>query len=211
MKRAIFILVALGCLMTMMATADITGRVPGKDRGVAVSTNQFGYDLSRTVTTNDTSLAADTKDWASIGSVFHGVPIEWSNVSISFYAYGDGAGAGSPDGGTFDFAIYVARKYGGAVLVCSQNDATIGKMRLSHNPNSGEALGDGTADLNYCWCDTTAVSADWATGVLESNDDGADEQAAINFDLLGARGIYIIINDMTSVTSVTYSITGFGG
>lgn len=205
------VLVIMVAVICNMAIADITGNGPRPDYGVNLGTNQYGFDIARTVTTNDTALTNTTKDWGAIGSVFHGLPVEWSNVQISFYAYGDGTGAGSPDGGTFDFSVYVARKYGGAELVCSQNDAVVGALQLSHNPNSGDALDDGTENANYCWVDTTAISTDWPTGVLEGNDDGADEIATLSFDLLGHRGIYIIVNDMTNVTSVTYSITGFGG
>lgn len=213
MRRDIKIAVVLFCILFPLwlakLYADITGSTPRVSFDVEVGTNQYGYDISRTVTTNDTALAADTKTWSDIGTVFHAVPPEWSNVMISFYAYGDGVGAGSPNNGTFDFSVYVARKFGGAMLVCSQNDATVGACQLSHVPNSG--IAGSLPNTDFCWVDTTAITNDWPTGVLEGNDDGADEIATLSFDMLGHRGIYIIVNDMTNVTSVTYSITGFGG
>jgi hypothetical protein len=132
-------------------------------------------------------------------------------VTVSFYGYGDGTGDGSPDGGTFDFAIYAARRFGGAQLVCTQNDATVGSLQLSHNPITGAAFNSGSVDVDYCWVDTTAVTTDWATGVTEGNDDGANEIATLHFDMLGNRGIYVIVNDITSLSSVTYVISGMGG
>lgn len=207
MNRLLYAILTIVIFAAVWVMADITGNVPRATQDI--TTNQYGFDIARTVTANDTALAATTKTWSAIGSVFHAVPPEWTNVSISFYAYGDGDGAGSPNNGTFDFAVYVARKYGGATLVCSQNDAVVGACQLSHVPNSGVA--GSLPNTDFCWVDTTAVTHDWPTGVLEGNDDGADEIASINFDMLGHRGIYIIVNDMTNVTSVTYSITGFGG
>jgi hypothetical protein len=206
MKRLILFLL-LVCLTTLVF-ADITGN-PRRIFEQSIGTNQHGYDISRTVSTNDTSLAATTKTWDAIDSVFHAIPSSWSNVTISFYAYGDGTGAGSPDNGTFDFAIYTARAYGGAILVCSQNDATIGACQLSHVPNSGVA--GSLPNTDFCWMDTCSVTDTWPTDVAEGNNGGGDEIAEVCFDPLGSRGIYIIVNDMTNVTSVTYVISGFGG
>jgi hypothetical protein len=180
-----------------------------------IGTNQYGFTISRAVTSNDTVLADDTKDWTDALANFHPLDSRWSNVEVLFYAYGDGDGVGDPDGGTCDFQVFVASEYGGAVAVCTANDAVFGKQQLSHNPNTGVAFWSDVADPNYTWmdtCTTTTILTDlWSVGVQQGNEGGADGVTTLQFDTLGAKGIYVLVNDMTNVTSVTYVIRGIGG
>jgi hypothetical protein len=180
-----------------------------------IGTNHYGFGISRAVTANDTVLAKDTKDWTDALANFHLLDTKYSNVEVLFYAYGDGDSVGDPDGGTCDFQIYTVSEYGGMVAVCTANDAVFGKQQLSHNPSTGTAFWSGVADPNYTWmdtCTTTTILTDlWSTGVQQGNEDGADGVTTLQFDTLGSKGIYVLVNDMTNVTSVTYVIRGIGG
>jgi len=209
MKRWLLAVIMLAAITTLL-TADMT-LTPKNMSSQGVGTNQHASIRHRTVTANDTALGDDTRTWGDIGSVFHQIPTEWSHLQIKYYAYGDGTGAGSPDGGTFDIAVYVAQQYGCAELVYTVNDATVGAMQLSHEPWGGTAIVSGAADLNSCWVDTATVVEDWGTAVKASGEDGSDNCFTTTFDALGRAGVYVIITDMSNVTSVTYVISGFGG
>lgn len=181
----------------------------------AIGTNQTGFEISRTVTANDSALAKNTKDWTDALANFHSINSGASNIEILFYAYGDGTTVGDPDAGTCDFQVYVVSEFGGIQAVCTANDAVFGKQQLSHNPSTGAAFWSGVADPNYTWMDTatdtTYLTSYWSTGVQQGDENGNDGCATLQFDALGARGIYVLVNDMTNVTSVTYVIRGIGG
>jgi len=209
-KLYIAILFLLVCGVVL--TADITSRSKILSPEGAVGTNQYGYELGRTVTTNDTGLAATTKSWATIGATFHPIPSQWSNITISLIGYGDGTLTGDPDGGSCDIAVYAARNFSGTQAVFTVNDAKVGKQQLSHDPLTGDAYRtSGAVDANHCYVDTATTVSLWPTSVFSADYAGADGQTTFHFDSLGCRGIYVLVTDITSLTSVTYVISGYGG
>ena len=209
-KLCIAVLFLLTCGVVL--TADITRTPRSLSPEGAVGTNQYGYEQGRTVTANDTGLAATTKSWATISSTFHPIPAQWSNVTISVIGYGDGTLVGDPDGGSCDIAVYAARNFSGTQAVFTVNDATVGKQQLSHDPLTGDAYRtSGAVDANHCYVDTATTVSLWPTSVFSADYAGADGQTTFHFDSLGCRGIYVLVTDITSLTSVTYVISGYGG
>ena len=203
---AVILAFAIGALF-----ADISGPPRRLESETSIGTDQYDLSVLRTVTTNDTSLLVTTDNWEDIKAVFIPIPPQFSTVMLQFYAYGDGTGPGSPDGGTFDFAVYVAKRFGNAVAVCSANDAVVGKSQLSTNPMTGAQLNDGDPNSSYCWVDTFTLAETWITAVVDGDNAGADRTATVAFDPLGYSGIYVYITDMSSVTSVSVVMTGCGG
>lgn len=127
------------------------------------------WTVMRTVTAADTPLTKDTKVWNTTG--FYPLKPEWRTAIVGWIAYGDGTGAGDPNGGTFSWRAYLRSEFGPAQLV-AYGTAAVGDMHLSHNPETGAAYWGGVVDPNYAGVDTIVVTDDstWRTGVSSTND-----------------------------------------
>jgi hypothetical protein len=212
MRKTLILILALMLCGIALVMGDITNYSRQVGRETSIGTNQSNYVVLRTVTSNDSALTTTTQNWEDVRQLMFPVPPEYSSILLQFYGYGDGTGVGSPANGTFDFKVYMAKKYGSAILVASANDAVVGASQLSHNPGTGVALTTDLAnDPNSCWVDTCTVTDTWTTTVSVGGGGGSDGCAVIAFDPLGYSGIYVEITDITSLSAVTVVMTGCGG
>ena len=162
------------------------------------------------VTADATALAAGTSSWEDMKAAAIRIPAEWRKLSLSFYGYGDGTGAGSPDGATFAWKVYTVDYNCGAQLI-GNGTGVIGKQQMSHNPTTGAELNSGAVSVNYCWADTIAeVAMKVERDITYSDFAGNDSMAALHFDRYSAVGVLVIITAMTAqgVTSVTCVMNG---
>lgn len=156
------------------------------------------------------ALAVGTSSWTHMKASATRIPAEWRKLSVSFYGYGDGDEAGSPDNATFAWKVYTCDYNCGAQLI-GNGTGIIGKQQMSHNPTTGAELNSGSVSTDYCWADTIAqVGMAIERDVTYSDFASADSVAALHFDRYSAYGILVIITAMTSqsVTSVTAILNG---
>jgi hypothetical protein len=205
MKKVILIVLVLaGITIANMGDAP---QSPGNR--VSTTTIQQRAKVVATVTADAAEPNEAERTWTTAKTYFKLIPVEWSNISLSFYGYGDGTGDGDPNGATFSFSVYVCDYYSGweKIADCS---GVIGLQRLSHNPVTGAALVD--PNSSYKWCDTiTEVTQYTDLSVIYSDYEGNNGLAKMYFDRRSAYGLYVRIYSMTSstVTSITCVANGF--
>lgn len=183
-----------------------------REDGIILTTIQQPAIEIVSVTADATALAVGTSSWIDSKSVFDSIPPEWNIISWSFYGYGDGDGAGSPDGATFSYDMFFVDYFGGMEIVLSGATGTIGKEQLSHNPASGAEFNNGVVSTDYCWADTlSATTATTAKDAAWSNNTGTDYRAKGKIDRMEAYGVYFRIYNMTAqpVTSITAVLNGY--
>lgn len=208
MKR--FLIIMLIPLITVMAIGSMSINTKQFEG------NRFSSSSVQRISVQVSSVTADATDpnfaqkmWSDT-SVFVPIPVEWANVALSFYGYGDGDGDGDPNDSTFSYDVYLCDLYGGWECVSSANTGTIGAMKLSHNPATGEALTD--PNESYRWADDLNEGTVKTTSTIAYSDyQSNDGCAKTKFDRHSAYGIYVRIYDMTdqSVTSITCVMNGF--
>lgn len=192
MKKIIFLLVILAC-------GIVAAGPKARPMIVVTGTVQYAPLLIRTITANDTMLDADTKTWTNCDANGVEIPLEWSWLCLSVYAYDTNGGC---DGNTATIYIYGC-EYQGGIRTIGYGNLTIGTVQLSHNPISGDALNaTATADPNRCWMDTyTALdSGIWTQAIKLSGAGGSDPNgniAGIWFDRLNLYKIWVDVNNAT--------------
>ena len=181
-----------------------------------------------TKTANDTALAANTKYWDAIEptssqSTWLKMPSNWTVAEFSFYCYGDGTGAGDPNGGEFDFKIHAARWYGSSKVVY-EGYAACGELELSAYPcddrlagafDAGDQFNSGALDSSesYKWVDSIdpndGADEDWVPDIVVTT--GTDDLGTIS---IRTRGYWVwwveITNFPADVTSITAVVSGYG-
>ena len=190
--------------MTLLETPQSPGN------RISLTTVQRPPIQVASVTADATDLLKTTGSWEDMKASAVRIPTEWKTLSLSFYGYGDGTGAGDPDGTTFSYRVFLIDSNCGAQLI-TDGTGTMGKQQMSHNPATGAELNSGAVDTSYCWCDTiTEANVLAERDVTYSDYEGADSIAAMHFDRFSAIGILVIIDDMTDqlVTSVTCLMNG---
>jgi hypothetical protein len=169
-----------------------------------IQTTQEPWWLMRFVATNDTALTKNTRQWTDIKAKAVDIPPSWNSVTIAMYAYGDGSGGGDPNTGTFSWRLYTCRKYGPAQLAAYGTGA-IGEQILSHDPTDGTPLT--LTNEDYKWAELPVLTSTvWSSDVNVSG--ASDDVGTINFDPLGAWGIYVEITNLTSITNLYVVFTG---
>lgn len=195
----LIVVVSILCVLTIVTWGDtLASNNPGMD--------QYDYRLVRTVTTDDTPLTTATKTWTTVSAdtKFVQIPQEWTWVSVSFYAYGDGVGAGDPTSGTCDYTILGVRRACSAQVVCT-GALAVGGLTMSHQPYGAQTALTGAS--SYAWIEGEPTCTDyWPTGVTTAGT--SDDIGSINFSTMGIMGFTVEITNMSNVTSVTVVYTG---
>ena len=203
------------CIVSVLS-AWVIGALPtstSPSPGIRVSTSsvQQKPKLVATVTVDAAVSGATTNTWTTAKTNFVRIPVEWSNIALSFYGFGDGSGAGDPDGATFSYDVYVCDVFGGWEAVVTGSTGTIGGMQLSHFPSTGTAVST-TLLTSYSWCDDLNEGTKKTTSTIAYSDyESTNGLAKTKFDRNSAYGIYVQMYDMTgqSVTSITCVMNGF--
>jgi len=210
MKKIILILLLFG-VTVVFGTLDLNTKQMQGQRISTVSVQDRPIQIA-SVTADASALTVATENWDDNTVLFVPIPVEWSNVTLSFYGYGDGTGVGDPNDTTFSFDVYVCDIYGGAECIVSGSTGTIGAQQLSVNPATGASLASGAPDPNYCWSDDLNEGTLRTTSTVAYSDyQSTDGLAKMKFDRGSAFGIYVRIYDMTAqlVTSVTCVMNGY--
>lgn len=177
-----------------------------------LSTPQTKAKTVATVTADASSPSTDEMSWTHCISSFIPIDTSWNEPCLSFYGYGDGDGAGDPNGATFSYDVYVCDLYGGMKPVVLGNTGAIGEQTLSHDPVEGTELNSGSISSSYKWADTMAEgTCHWGYSPTYSNYEGDNGIAEIIFDRNKSYGIWVRIYDMTDqpVTSITCVMNGY--
>jgi len=210
MKRWIFVFLVVVVAASVFATLPEPLILQNPGNRVSVTTIQRRPMLVASVTLDATDPNYAEKTWTHAKSLCVPIPVEWSNVVLSFYGYGAGTTDGDPDNTTFSFDVYLVDMYSSLECLSSANTGTIGTMKLSHNPINGAALTD--PNSSYRWCDDLNEGTKKTTSTIAYSDyESTNGLAKMKFDRHTAYGIYVRIYDMTSqlVTSVTCVANGF--
>jgi hypothetical protein len=181
---------------------------PGTDTGQASLTPQESWYLVRgPVTEADADLTGATKAWGAVTESDLPILKPWSTVTLAFLCYGDGDGAGNPEGGTFTYEVYHCRRVGSLEKVCD-GTATVGAVQASVLPHddAGTELDEPT---NYKWVEGSPVlvsSQCWDAQVGWTK--VADEVGKVSWDPLGSPYLLVRITSMSGVTSIYPLLTG---
>jgi len=160
------------------------------------------------VTADDAATGATTQTWQdTVGDYVQLNPAD-STISLSFYAYGDGTGGGSPASGTFDVNVYLVEPYGSWEHVASVS-LTMGTLQLSHDPVTGAAF-DGS-DPNYTWAEGTGTdnlndTSAWPLPVRRSGRTNGIFRLSI--DTLGAQALVVRYDNIATVTRIYGIVKG---
>jgi hypothetical protein len=216
-RNTLFILaaVALAILLGLGIMSQAGPIRAGGDSGanaVSAGTNITTWQSARNayttgyVSTDDTTPDPNGQTWTAALGSYHQLSSEYSTLSLSFYAYGDGTGDGDSNGGTFDANVYLVEPYGSWERVASITCA-VGELELTHNPVTGAEINSGSIDPNesYKWVegpftDNLSDSDIWPTTVGLSG--ATNGIGRLNIDPLGAKGLIVLIDNMSGETRV---------
>lgn len=195
MRTKLLMIVSLLCIAALVGGAVLTDTSP--------TWEQDSWHLMRTVTANDTALTGSTRTWSNCKGLFYPMQRQWEKTFVSFLAYGDGDGAGNPQGGTFSFSIYAIKEFGSAQLVCS-GTATVGSLEASHDPATGQAV---SPTSNYKWVQIPVLATDaWRTAVAMTG--ATNDLGNVCWSSYHDWGTLVQITSLTGITSVQVFISG---
>ena len=221
------LLIVLFVLAIVVSSHAIDPQIAYNVEGRISAYQQLPYTLVNTATSADTALAANTKYWDSINpsstsGTWLRIDPRWTLLEYAFYCYGDGDGAGDPNGGEFDFKIHLARRYSSS-KVAYEGYAACGELELSCYPcadrisagySAGEQINSGSLDANqsYKWVDSIDPNGgsdeDWMSDVVVTT--GTDDLGTVTLRANGAFLTWVeITNFPADVTSITAVVTGY--
>jgi hypothetical protein len=176
--------------------------------GTAIQTWQYARNAYTTgyVSSADTTPDPNGQTWqATVGS-YCALDPSTDTLSLAFFCYGDGTGDGDANGGSFDANVYLVEPYGSWEQIASVTCA-VGELELTHNPVSGAQINSGSLDPNqsYKWVegaftDNLSDTDIWPTTVNLSG--ASNTIGRLNIDKLGAAGIIVLIDNISSTTRV---------
>lgn len=213
MKKGILLsLVVLVVVVAMSVQGTLPTIVVPQHPGQRISTTTIQHKAITvaSVTIDATEPNYTEKTWTHAKALCVAIPVEWSNVALSFYGYGDGTEDGDPNDSPFSYDVYLVDLFSSLECVSSANTGTIGSMKLSHNPVTGVALTD--PNSSYRWCDDLNEGTKKTTSTIAYSDyESTNGRAKTKFDRHTAYGIWVRLYDMTDedVTSITCVMNGF--
>jgi len=202
MRRFIVIFSILLTFIVAIGILDAQGPTPKRSYHGYVQVRPGG------VTANDTALTVSTSHW-TVCDGWVDIKEEWDTVSLSFYAYGDGVGAGDPHGAVFDANLYVAHEYGSAIHVC-RFSGEIGNLQMSCDPayGPGSEYNGGSASTDYKWAQGPFVLNEsfWRSPIgVSGKEDGIGE---LNFNPSGATKIRVLFDNLADASTWYCVMTG---
>lgn len=163
------------------------------------------WTLLRTVTANDTALTPATNVWTKLLEI----PPGWSTISVAALAYGDGDGAGDPNGGSFALKLYLGRRYGPGQVAATATWA-VGELQAAHAPTALGAYAAGAAltvtDEDYKFGELPVVTTYWRSDVVASGT--SDDMGNINLDPMEEWGLFPEVTELSGITTLYLLISG---